>query len=342
MNDIWANARRGGRLALAASLTMMSLMVGTVSSLAQTPPAPIGVWTFDEGTATSAADSAGGKTATLMGDAGWAAGLVGAHGVALSGKRGSFVDIPSPVIDTAQSYTVSAWVKLNRTNGYQTIVSIDGEQVSGFFLQLRSETGSFGLTVIPEDGPGNATVANANDPADPKVWYNVAGVYDATAKTLTLYVDGVAQETVPYTSVPWKAGGHMAIGRGKYSGNSVDWLDGTVDDVRFYQAALTAADIAALVKPNLPPASEGPAVTNPVMTIDAATVTAHVSPMLYGLMTEEINYSYDGGLYSELIRNRAMQDNPKEAVHWSVVQDGGGVGAISLDRDRPAKRRQSR
>ena len=29
-----------------------------------------------------------------------------------------------------------------------------------------------------------------------------------------------------------------------------------------------------------------------------------VSPRLYGLMTEEINHCYDGGLYAELIRNR--------------------------------------
>ena len=30
---------------------------------------------------------------------------------------------------------------------------------------------------------------------------------------------------------------------------------------------------------------------------------AAVSPGLYGLMTEEINFSYEGGLYGELIRN---------------------------------------
>ena len=29
--------------------------------------------------------------------------------------------------------------------------------------------------------------------------------------------------------------------------------------------------------------------------------------MLYGLMTEEINFSYEGGLYGELIRNRAFK-----------------------------------
>jgi hypothetical protein len=47
----------------------------------------------------------------------------------------------------------------------------------------------------------------------------------------------------------------------------------------------------------------------PVLQIDAGNVTAHVSPLLYGIMTEEINYSYDGGLYAELIRNRTFQDN---------------------------------
>jgi alpha-L-arabinofuranosidase len=36
------------------------------------------------------------------------------------------------------------------------------------------------------------------------------------------------------------------------------------------------------------------ASAQPVLKIDPAKVTAHVSPMLYGLMTEEINYSYDG------------------------------------------------
>ena len=29
--------------------------------------------------------------------------------------------------------------------------------------------------------------------------------------------------------------------------------------------------------------------------------------MLYGLMTEEINYAYEGGLYAELIRNRSFK-----------------------------------
>ena len=48
-------------------------------------------------------------------------------------------------------------------------------------------------------------------------------------------------------------------------------------------------------------------------------------------MTEEINFSYDGGLYAELIRNRTFRDNPQNPVNWSVVKYGGGEGAISLE-----------
>ncbi|HEY9155000.1 MAG TPA: carbohydrate binding domain-containing protein, partial [Opitutaceae bacterium] len=54
-----------------------------------------------------------------------------------------------------------------------------------------------------------------------------------------------------------------------------------------------------------------------------------IPPSFYGLMTEEINYSYDGGLFAELIRNRTFQDplpggrtRPplgELPQHWSVV-----------------------
>lgn len=81
--------------------------------------------------------------------------------------------------------------------------------------------------------------------------------------------------------------------------------------------------------------AQSPAPVPVVLSIDASNITAHVSPTLYGLMTEEINYSYDGGLYAELVRNRTFQDDEAEPVHWEVVQDGGGVGAIALDRAQP-------
>ena len=59
----------------------------------------------------------------------------------------------------------------------------------------------------------------------------------------------------------------------------------------------------------------------PTLTLDLAKPGAAVSPMLYGLMTEEINHSYDGGLYAELIRNRIFKDNVTQPEGWSLVNN---------------------
>jgi len=58
-----------------------------------------------------------------------------------------------------------------------------------------------------------------------------------------------------------------------------------------------------------------------------------ISPTFYGLMTEEINHAYDGGLYAELIQNRGLKDNPTRPIHWTTVASGAGSGQISLDTD---------
>jgi len=71
------------------------------------------------------------------------------------------------------------------------------------------------------------------------------------------------------------------------------------------------------------------------LSLDLSKSTASVSPELYGLMTEEINHAFDGGLYAEQIQNRIFKDNSKSSDHWSVVQDGNGKGAIALDDDNP-------
>ena len=58
------------------------------------------------------------------------------------------------------------------------------------------------------------------------------------------------------------------------------------------------------------------------LTIDLNQPKAAVSPILYGLMTEEINYSYDGGLYAELIRNRTFRSDWTGILNWYLVEKG--------------------
>jgi alpha-N-arabinofuranosidase len=69
-----------------------------------------------------------------------------------------------------------------------------------------------------------------------------------------------------------------------------------------------------------------------------ATLTLHpdqpvsaVSPTLYGLMTEEINYSYDGGLYAEMVRNRTLRGDWSGILYWYLVENGNARAKMSHD-----------
>ena len=57
-----------------------------------------------------------------------------------------------------------------------------------------------------------------------------------------------------------------------------------------------------------------------------------VSPTLYGLMTEEINHSYDGGLYAELVGNRALKDEDWMPVRWTMLQNSSLGGTMTFDQ----------
>jgi alpha-N-arabinofuranosidase len=97
---------------------------------------------------------------------------------------------------------------------------------------------------------------------------------------------------------------------------------------------LAAASICAWLLSG-PGGLRGQSDNPPTLRINAGQATAHVSPKLYGLMTEEINFSYDGGLYAELVRNRSFKDDAKEPVHWQLVQPTGASGSMALDPGQP-------
>jgi hypothetical protein len=95
--------------------------------------------------------------------------------------------------------------------------------------------------------------------------------------------------------------------------------------------------------------------------IDASKPGPKIDPHMYGIFLEELNHGVDGGLYAELIRNRAFEDaKPPEGFtfrdgrwldekgydsgfqvetnslpHWSLVKRGDARGGIYLDTSRP-------
>src|ERR1700739_2565776 len=67
------------------------------------------------------------------------------------------------------------------------------------------------------------------------------------------------------------------------------------------------------------------------LTIHPRQPVSAVSPTLYGLMTEEINYSYDGGLYAEMVRNRTFRSDWSGLLYWYLLEDGNARAKIETD-----------
>ena len=116
----------------------------------------------------------------MSGDAMTAAGI---SGKALTLNGTGSVELAQS-LDTSKSYTVMAWVKVAKTGGFQTFVSSDGPKDSAFFLQLRDDTKNFAFTALPQAG-GTPGIASSQEDVEVGVWTHLAGVYDATQKTLS-------------------------------------------------------------------------------------------------------------------------------------------------------------
>jgi hypothetical protein len=170
----------------------------------------------------------GGATTGASGVAGNALTLDGTSGYAATGR---------PVLNTAGSYTVSAWAKLNAgVTGNRTVVSQNGTYYSPFYLSYEGSPNTWSLRTSLEDvQAGNITeqVVRGTQPARPGEWTHLVAVHDATAKQIRLYVNGRLQGTdaAPKT---WEAQGPLQIGRAIWTGKIVDHFPGSIDDVRLF------------------------------------------------------------------------------------------------------------
>jgi alpha-L-arabinofuranosidase len=61
---------------------------------------------------------------------------------------------------------------------------------------------------------------------------------------------------------------------------------------------------------------------------------AVVSSNLFGIFFEEINYAGEGGIYAEMVRNRAFY-NSSSANFWTLVTQGSAGGTMSVDPTKP-------
>lgn len=192
-------------------------------------------WGFDEGSGTVAADGVGDADATLTGTT-WADGVAGG---ALSFDGAGEADTGQALVRTDGSYSVSAWARLDVADGgFQTVVSQDTGGNSAFFLQYSGQDERWAMSFV------GARALSPEKP-EPGRWYHLTGVRDAATGELSLYVDGERVATKDVCTAP-ETQGPLVIGRGQYGGNEVDHLRGDVDDVRVFDRALSAAEVAEL------------------------------------------------------------------------------------------------
>ncbi|MCF6476486.1 hypothetical protein FAF44_50350 [Nonomuraea sp. MG754425] len=189
-------------------------------------------------------DSRNGHDATFVkGPANWGAGRHG-DALRLDGVTGFASTAGGPTVDTSKSFTVSAWVKLDRLDGdWRTAVSQSGSTISGFFLQYNPTRKKWNF-VMPAKNADDAVrdVAESAGPAVADRWTHLVGRYDAAARQIEIYVDGVPGSTAGHLT-PWNATGTVQLGRAQVGGQPVNHWPGSLDEVRLYDRALTGDEI---------------------------------------------------------------------------------------------------
>jgi hypothetical protein len=217
--------------------------ISTNANVARSPGA---FWAFNEGTGGTAADSSGNlNSLTLQAGAGWTTGRVGPFALNLTGATNSFAATTGSqrVVETNDNLTVAGWVRLNTLTGHQTIAAIDGTAISPFYLQSANGVLTFAQRTSDSTSAGLVQVTGPT--AVVGTWYHLAGVYNKQANTIQLYVNGVSQGTAT-AGTSWTAFGPTIVGAAKWNGARVDFLNGAVDEVRFYGRVLSGSEISTL------------------------------------------------------------------------------------------------
>jgi hypothetical protein len=223
-----------------------------------TEPVLVGEWRLDDGSGTNAGDSSGmNNDATLHGGASWGGdGYHGAPAVMLDGQSGEVLT-DGPVLLTDQSFTVSAWARLDALpSSGANIVSQAGEYMSPFRLYYQGSSGRwrFLLRSVDEIGAntGSAVTGISGPTAEAGRWTHLVGVYDASTGGMSLYVDGQLANS-GFHDIVWHADGPFAIGSILHtltSDNGVptrrDFFPGEIANVRAFQSALTPVQVGAL------------------------------------------------------------------------------------------------
>ncbi|MEI9808186.1 MAG: LamG-like jellyroll fold domain-containing protein, partial [Bacteroidota bacterium] len=180
----------------------------------------------------------------------------------------SFADHADFTLDPVQNYTWSSWVLNNNFNEWGTVWSQTVDANNFFYYYAHSsndaEAGPVtnGISVYWYNGSSKLVIHSNNNVLTAGQWNNIAVTYNgslAQASRFTIYVNGidVTNRTDVLSSGTLAAlnPSNTRIGANQPWG---DYLNASIDEVRFYNRLLTAAEIQAdmntpIGNDNIPP-----------------------------------------------------------------------------------------
>ncbi len=196
-------------------------------------------WNFDDRNTKVAKDVTGnGNDGEIRG----CTVVEGRVGAALQFGDGQFVELgqPAGLPIANQPFTVTAWARSEAENG---VVVARGGAYCGFSLYLKEGIARFGIHRV-QDGPTYIAKGQQRVVGD---WIHLAGVVHQDR--IELYVNGkraATAETEGY--IPGNCGQGMEIGfdTANSPAEITDAFRGVLDEVKFFHAALSEEDIAAI------------------------------------------------------------------------------------------------
>lgn len=204
-------------------------------------PRLIAWWSFDNG------DTAVAKDVTGRGTDGRiirCRAVKGKVGRALAFGPGRYVELgkPAALELSGRPRTILAWILPRAERG---VVVARGGAFCGYSLYLLDGTAKFGIHRF-QDGSGY--VAAAREPLG-SGWTHLAGVVEKDR--IRLYVNGKLAASAPTTGyLPSECGQGMEIGfdAGNSPAEICDSFEGVIDEVKVFNVALTAEEIAREAK----------------------------------------------------------------------------------------------
>ena len=197
-------------------------------------------WKFDEMTGDVAYDSVGGLDATIHGEPLWQPTGGRFNGALEFDGIDDYISTPFVLNPAVGSFSAFAWIKSSAPG--HVMISQTGSN-GGTWLGTNPSDGSL-MTGLGDMYFGTLESESAITDGQ---WHQIGLVYDFDALKRRLYVDGaqVAEDETFVAPQPSNEGLYVGVGKEL---DAISYFFGLMDDVRVYDMALSAEDIAALAQ----------------------------------------------------------------------------------------------